>query len=411
MTQILQFLFWAAVAVILFTYIVFPALIFIRGRLVRKPYTVADITPPVSMIIAAHNEAANIAAKLDNVLAMDYPREQFEVIVASDGSNDGTNEIVQGYAAQNVRLLALPRQGKAPALDAGVAASRGEILVFSDANSMYHPQSLRALARPFADPDVGGVAGNQVYTSKKSASLSGDGEQSYWSFDRKLKQSQSKSGNAISATGAIYAIRRSLFRGVPVGVTDDFAVSTDVIAQGKRLVFAPDAIAYEPVAGTGGVEFGRKTRVITRGLRGVLVVRRELLNPFRYGFYAFQLFSHKVLRRLVVFPLVLLLIVSPFLWNTGLIYQVATAAQLVFYGCALVGMLFHSSTLGRLKIFTIPFFFCMVNVAALIAAINLIRGHRIDFWEPQRQDRPVSVAPDASNPGSTVSDRGQAISQ
>jgi cellulose synthase/poly-beta-1,6-N-acetylglucosamine synthase-like glycosyltransferase len=194
MTQILQFLFWAAVAVILFTYIVFPALIFIRGRLVRKPYAVADITPPVSMIIAAHNEAANIAAKLDNVLAMDYPREQFEVIVASDGSNDGTNEIVQGYADQNVRLLALPRQGKAPALDAGVAASRGEILVFSDANSMYHPQALRALARPFADPDVGGVAGNQVYTSKKSGSLSGDGEQSYWSFDRKLKQSQSKSG-------------------------------------------------------------------------------------------------------------------------------------------------------------------------------------------------------------------------
>lgn len=411
MTQILQFLFWAAVAVILFTYIVFPALIFIRGRLVRKPYAVADITPPVSMIIAAHNEAANIAAKLDNVLAMDYPREQFEVIVASDGSNDGTNEIVQGYADQNVRLLALPRQGKAPALDAGVAASRGEILVFSDANSMYHPQALRALARPFADPDVGGVAGNQVYTSKKSDSLSGDGEQSYWSFDRKLKQSQSKSGNAISATGAIYAIRRALFRGVPVGVTDDFAVSTDVIAQGKRLVFAPDAIAYEPVAGTGGVEFGRKTRVITRGLRGVLVVRRELLNPFRYGFYAFQLFSHKVLRRLVVFPLVLLLIVSPFLWNAGLIYQIATVAQLVFYGCALVGMLFHSSTLGRLKIFTIPFFFCMVNVASLIAAINLIRGHRIDFWEPQRQDRPVSAAPDAANSASTVSDRGQAISQ
>ncbi|MFN8567176.1 MAG: glycosyltransferase [Kouleothrix sp.] len=123
------------------------------------------------MVIAAHNEAANIGAKIDNILAMDYPHEQLEVIIASDGSNDGTNEIVQGYAAQNVKLLAPPRQGKAPALDAAVAAAHGDVLVFSDANSMYHPQALRALARPFADPEVGGVAGNRVYTAKKSASL------------------------------------------------------------------------------------------------------------------------------------------------------------------------------------------------------------------------------------------------
>lgn len=409
MSQVLQLLFWITVALIVFAYILFPAVVFVRGRLVRKPYTSADITPPISMVIAAHNEAANIGAKLDNILAMDYPREQLEVIIASDGSNDGTNEIVQAYAAQNVRLLALPRQGKAPALDAAVAAARGDVLVFSDANSMYHPQALRALARPFADAEVGGVAGNQVYTSKQSDSLSGDGEQSYWSFDRKMKQSQSKSGNAISATGAIYAIRRSLFRGVPVGVTDDFAVSTDVIAQGRRLVFAPDAIAYEPVAGTGGVEFGRKVRVITRGLRGVLVVRRELLNPLRYGFYAFQLFAHKVLRRLVVFPLLLLLILSPLLWNAGLIYQLATLAQLAFYGCALAGLLLKDTGLGRLKIFTIPFFFCMVNVASLIAAINLIRGHRIDFWEPQRHGQAAAANPDA-NQSNAVSDRGRAIS-
>ena len=320
-----------------------------------------------------------MAAKLDNILSLDYPRAQLEVIIASDGSNDGTNEIVRGYAGQGVKLLALPRQGKAPALDAAVAAAHGEILVFSDANSMYGPGALRALARPFADPEVGGVAGNQRYLSKKSESLSGDGEKSYWSFDRKLKQSQSRSGNAISATGAIYAIRRSLFRGVPVGVTDDFAVSTDVIVQGRRLVFAPDAEAFEPVAGSGGAEFGRKVRVITRGLRGVLVVRRELLNPLRYGFYAFQLFAHKVLRRLVVFPLLLLLLISPLLWNQGLIYQIATVAQLAFYGCALLGLLLANTRLGRLKPFTIPYFFCMVNAACMIATFNLIRGHRIDF--------------------------------
>ncbi len=400
MSLLLQALFWATFTAIVFTYVVFPAIIFVRGRLVRKPVRSAEITPTITMVIAAHNEAANIGAKLDNVLAMDYPREQLEVIVASDGSNDGTNEIVRGYAEQNVRLLALPRQGKAPALDAGVAAAQGDILVFSDANSMYHPQSLRALARPFADPEVGGVAGNQVYIAEPGEGLTGDGEQSYWSFDRKLKQSQSASGNAISATGAIYAIRRSLFRGVPVGVTDDFAVSTDVIAQGYRLVFAPDAIAYEPVASTGGIEFGRKVRVITRGLRGVLIVRRELLNPLRFGFYAFQLLSHKVLRRLVAFPLLLLLLLSPLLWNAGLVYQLATVLQLAFYGCALLGMLLRNQRIGRAKILTIPFFFCMVNVASMIAAINLIRGHRIDFWEPQR---PAGAPPAGDQAGQPIS--------
>lgn len=385
MIQILQIVFWAMVAVVLFTYAVFPAIVFVRGRLMRRPYKSADITPPISMIIAAHNEADSIAAKIDNILAMDYPREQLEVIIASDGSNDGTNEIVQSYASQHVTLLALPRQGKAPALDAAVAASHSEILVFSDANSMYHPGALRAIARPFADPEVGGVAGNQVYLTKRADALSGDGEQSYWSFDRKLKQSQSKAGNAISATGAIYAIRRALFRGVPVGVTDDFAVSTDVIAQGRRLVFAPDAIAYEPVARTGGIEFGRKVRVMTRGLRGVLVARRELLNPFRFGFYAFQLFMHKVMRRLVVFPLIILLVLSPLLWSAGVIYQIATLTQVLFYGCAILGSILSATKLGRIKLLTIPFFFCMVNIASLIAAVNLIRGRRIDFWEPQRE--------------------------
>src|SRR4029450_11670016 len=121
-------LFWAAVAVIVFTYILFPVLIFLRGRLLSRPYQTAEITPPISMIIAAHNEADGIGAKIDNILSLDYPRAQLEVIIASDGSNDGTNEIVRGYASQGVTLLALPRQGKAPALDAAVAAAPGGVL-------------------------------------------------------------------------------------------------------------------------------------------------------------------------------------------------------------------------------------------------------------------------------------------
>jgi glycosyltransferase involved in cell wall biosynthesis len=220
------------------------------------------------MVIVAHNEAAHIGAKLENILSLDYPHDRFDVVVASDGSNDETETIVRGYADRKVKLLSLPRQGKIPALNAAVAAATGEVLVFSDANSMYAPDALRALVRPLADPHVGGVAGDQRYFKERGGASAG--EHTYWNFDRMLKQAQSAAGNVISATGAIYAVRRSLFRTVPSGVTDDFAVSTAVIAQGYRLVFASDAAAYEPAAKASGIEFGRKTRVMTRGLRGAL---------------------------------------------------------------------------------------------------------------------------------------------
>ncbi len=378
-------LFWGALALVIYAYLIFPLLVLLRGVIWRQRYHSAPITPTVSLIIAAYNEAHSIRAKLENVLAMNYPHARLEVLVASDGSHDGTNEIVQEYADRGIRLLALPRQGKAAALNTAVAIATGDILVFSDANSMYVPDAIHALARPFADPTVGGVAGNQCYIKQKYKRVTNAGEHSYWNFDRKLKELQSEAGNAISATGAIYAIRRSLFQPAPAGVTDDFTISTGVIAQGYRLVFAPDAIAYEEVAASSRTEFGRKVRVMTRGLRAV-VWRRELLNPFRYGFYSLQLFSHKVVRRLVVLPLLVLLLVSPLLWSMGPFYQLATLAQAAFYSCGAIGVWLGDSRLGKQKIFALPAFFCMVNAAALLATMNLVRGHRIERWEPQRPD-------------------------
>jgi cellulose synthase/poly-beta-1,6-N-acetylglucosamine synthase-like glycosyltransferase len=377
-------IFWVAVALLAYSYVIFPAIVLLRGRLFHQPYQTADITPKVSIIIAAYNEQNDIGAKLENMLALDYPRDKVEIIVASDGSEDRTNEIVAGFADRGVTLLALPRQGKAGALNSAVAAATGEILVFSDANSIFSEGALRALIAPFADQSVGGVAGNQRYLPKSATVANNDGEQSYWNFDRQMKVSQSKAGNAISATGAIYAIRRSLFRTVPTGVTDDFVTSTSVIAQGKRLVFAPAAVAYEPVAGSNDREFGRKVRIMTRGLRAVIVMR-ELLNPFRYGFYAFQLFSHKVVRRLMFIPLIALLLVNPFLWNNGLFYQITMLLQIAFYGCALLGWRLADTPLGSLKFFSIPYYFCLIYAAAFVATLNIVRGRTIDRWQPQHQ--------------------------
>lgn len=380
-------LFWVLLSLIIYTYLIFPLLVILRGLIWQKPYKSEELSPlpRVSVIIAAYNEEREIGKKLDNILSLDYPQDRLEVVIASDGSTDRTEAIVQSYEGRGIKLLSLPRLGKAAALNAAVAASKGEILVFSDANSMYKSDALRALVSPFADPKIGGVAGNQRYLKKKDAGSAGAGERSYWDFDRVMKQFESRAGNAISATGAIYAIRRALFQPVMEGVTDDFFTSTSVIAQGFRLVFAPEAVAYESVAGTSGTEFGRKVRVITRGLRAVFIARRELLNPFRYGFYAIQLFSHKALRRVIVYPLILLFFVNAFVWQAGLFYQLMMIGQLAFYGLGFIGMLLDGTRFRRVKIFTIPFYFCLVNAAVLVATINIARGQQIKRWEPQRK--------------------------
>jgi cellulose synthase/poly-beta-1,6-N-acetylglucosamine synthase-like glycosyltransferase len=381
MTLIAQFVFWISAALIGYAYAGFPLLIAVRGALFPKPHRPADITPTVSLIVAAHNEGEVIADKMRNISELDYPAGQLEAIVASDGSSDRTVELARALAGPNVRVIDLPRQGKAAALNAAIAEASGDILVMSDASSMYRPDAIRKLVRHFADDQIGGVAGNQRYT-KKDRATDNAGESAYWDFDRQLKLWESQAGNTISATGSIYAIRRSLFQGVPAGVTDDFAVSTSVIAQGFRLLFEPDAVAFEAVAPTQKREFARKVRVMTRGLSGVLY-RRELLNPFRFGFYAVQLFTHKLLRRLLFIPLVLIFLSNLLLIPVHRFYVLTMAAQTAFYGAALVGWWLMRRGVRMPKPLSIATYVCMVYAAAAVATWNVVRGRRIVSWTPQ----------------------------
>jgi cellulose synthase/poly-beta-1,6-N-acetylglucosamine synthase-like glycosyltransferase len=375
--------FWMSAGTIAATYVAFPALLLVRGRVVRRPVAAADITPDVSLVIAAHDEELSIGAKLDNVLALDYPADRIQVLIASDGSTDRTNAIVAAFADRGIRLLALPRVGKAAALNAALAEATGEIVVFSDANSMFEPGAIRAIVRPFADAAVGGVAGDQRYDRGGASGAMAEGERGYWDLDRLLKLAETASGSVTSATGAIYAVRRALIPLVMDGVTDDFYTSTAVVAAGRRLVFAEDAAAHEPVASSGGVEYGRKVRVMTRGLRGV-IVRRSLLDPRRHGFYSIQLLWHKLLRRLMVFPLLAVAVTSPFLWGRGWLYRLATVGQAAFYGLAGAGIALRHRPESRARHLALPAYFCLVNMAALQATLNIVRGRRIDRWEPMR---------------------------
>lgn len=378
-----RLLFWAGAATLAWTLAVFPAVVILRGTFLRRPHREEAITPDVTIVVSAHNEVASIGGKLESLIALDYPSDRVEIIVASDGSDDGTNELVATFADRGVRLLALERVGKAVALNTAVAEATGEILVFSDANSLFAPDALRALIGPFADPEVGGVAGDQRYLPADGMV----GERSYWSFDRVMKAYESHAGHVISATGAIYAICRSLFQPVPGDVTDDFVISTGVIEQGRRLVFAPEAVAFEPVSSASDVEFGRKVRIATRGFRSVLA-RRALLDPRAHGFYALQLLSHKVLRRLMAIPLLAIALATAMLWQRGGVYQLAGVAQAAFYGLAGLGIALGDRPAGRHPLLSLPAFFMVVNWAALLAAVNVLRGRRIERWEPARASDP-----------------------
>jgi cellulose synthase/poly-beta-1,6-N-acetylglucosamine synthase-like glycosyltransferase len=373
--------FWGSVAALAYAFVAYPLVVLVRAQLRPRPYLRLPITPRLTVIIAAHNEAAVIGRKLDALLGGDYPADCLQVIVASDGSDDATVRIVGGLDHPAITVLDLPRRGKAQTLNEAVEHATGEILVFTDANSVLATDALRHLVSPFADSAVGGVAGNQVY--RRAAGDAGTGELAYWDIDRRMKFAESSAGSAVSATGALYAIRRELFQSIPDGVTDDFITSARIVAQGRRLVFVSDAIAIEEVASTSGAEFARKVRVMTRGLRGVLLVR-GLLNPARHGFYAVQLFSEKVMKRLSVLPLLAMLAAGALMWHRAWIYRVTTIGQLSILLAGAIGVRFQDRPLGRLPFFSLPAYFCMANAAALLALRNVLTGRRLVQWRPAR---------------------------
>lgn len=399
-------LFGAAFGVAVITYLVFPIVLVVRGFVRRRtivPQREGGFEPFVSVIIAARNEAHRIGPKLESIVASELPSFRREVIVASDGSTDETRSIVMRFADQGVSFVALPSVGKAAALQAAVVQARGDILVFTDAGGELEPSALTSLIEPFADPSVGGVAGDQRYRRDAREHGLSSGERTYWGLDRVLKRAEGRSGSVVSSTGALHAIRRELYEPIPPGVTDDAFLSMGVVARGSRLVFAPDAVAWEATAATPRAEFDRKVRVMTRGFR-TIAARRALLNPFRYGFYSIELFAHKVLRRLMAPVLVVLMMSSLALWNAGPMYRFAAIAQIAAYGLGVVGLPLAGTRLGRVPVLAFPAFFVTANAAAVVALLRIARGQTVRSWEPtghvveptifeafQRGSRPIRV--------------------
>lgn len=379
-----ELILFGALGLVVYVYAGYPLLVRMRGHLGGRATKAGEIAPHVSIIIAAHNEAAVIAAKLENTLVLDYPPEQREILVASDGSTDDTDVIVARYVPQGVRLLRLPRCGKMRAIERAARAAQGEILVLTDANIQVEPQALRALVAHFEDQEVGGVCGcKKVRHAAGTAAV--QGESLYWRYEQFLKRWESRAGSTLAADGSLYAIRRQLFQAPEdPAQADDFTLSARIPLRGYRLVFEPRAVAWEAAPVSARQEFWRKVRVANHSLRAIGELRAAL-NPWRTGFYAVQMWSHKLLRYFLPVPLALALAASAALDGASPWYGFLFAAHLVFYSFALIGATQGNRRWGRHPVFHGPFYFCLAHSAAFLGALSLLQGHRTAAWEQHRE--------------------------
>jgi cellulose synthase/poly-beta-1,6-N-acetylglucosamine synthase-like glycosyltransferase len=362
-----------AFVVLLYVFLGYPlllrAVVFCRGaRRVERN----DSTPALSLVISAYNEAAVIRAKLDNVLELDYPREQLEVVVISDASSDGTDEIVTAFASRGVRLERRPtRKGKTAGLNWTVPRLRGTIVVFSDANTLYARDALRQIVRGFADPMVGCITGETQYLEGQSAADAG--ERTYWGYEGRIKRLETEVGSTVGGDGALYAIRRALWRALPETAINDFLNPLQIVEAGWRAIYAPEARGFEETAGDVSTEWRRRVRIVSRSWRAVWQAK-GVLNPFRVGFFTVSIVSHKILR-----------------WLSGLFVGICGAAVLkvvlsnellVLAGLVLagaVGLAALVSAQWRRRL-ALPLYAVVIQAASLVGVTKGIFGIVSGTW-------------------------------
>jgi cellulose synthase/poly-beta-1,6-N-acetylglucosamine synthase-like glycosyltransferase len=383
MMNVFEWVFWLSVAAVVMITIGYPLFIGLVSPFVRKRTPAGGIEPRVTLIIAAYNEEKNIGAKLENSLLLDYPGDKLEIIVASDGSSDGTNRIVEEFGSRGVRLAAFPRTGKTGCQNRVARMASGDILVFSDANAAYDRAAIRMLVRNFADPAIGGVCGQLNYQVEGGGA--GASEDAYWKYEKFIKSCESNLSSVLGANGSIYAVRKAEYVELPEDLISDFVEPLAVVRNGHRFVYEPEAVSTEESSGSYGGEYRRKVRILTRSIRGLLFMS-ALLNPFRYGVFALQLIMHKLLRFL-----------TPLFLISGALALVALGALGAYRwllvcaaaGTAIAALVATREGRARANIFVrlcnFYFYYLMANYALVLAWRNVLRGTRMTLWSPERK--------------------------
>jgi cellulose synthase/poly-beta-1,6-N-acetylglucosamine synthase-like glycosyltransferase len=377
--------FWVCLGLVTYIYVGYLAGVFLLAPILSRNVTKADIEPSITVVIAAFNEEREIESTVVNKLSQDYPSDRLEVIVVSDGSTDRTDEIIRSLAGSyqgRLRLLRQePRRGKTQALNMAVAHASGDILVFSDANSIYASDALRVLVRSFADPSVGYVTGRMIYTNPDGSGF-GEGSSAYICYENLLRSLETRLGSVVGVDGGIDAVRGDLYIPMPPDQLPDFVLPLSVVEQGKRVVYEPDALLYESALSHAGDELRMRVRVSLRAL-WALYDKRNLLNPFRFPVYSWQLVSHKLLRYGAFF----------FLMGTLVFNAVATIGdrsfyrwflvlQLVAYAFAALGHLFRRSPTKASKLMA-PYYFVVLNAACALAFWKFLTRQKIVLWKPR----------------------------
>ena len=385
-------LFWVCVGGIVYTYAGYPAVVFLLARLKPKARAPAPTTPSVTLLIAAYNEEREIEGKIRNCLELEYPKDLLQILIVTDGSTDGTPGIVEKYAGADIELLHEPgRRGKMAAINRAMPFVRGEVIVFSDANNHYLPDTLRQLAAPFSDPQVGAASGAKVI-EKGDGSL-GASEGAYWKYESFIKKQESRLGSCTSAAGEILAIRKALYIPPPDHViNDDFFIAMQVLRQGFRLVYVPEAKSIERVSPTAQDEIVRRTRINAGRYQAIAMAGRVL--PFNRPLLVWQVISHKFLRPIV--PLLMLgaglsnlsAVILPPPSNSLLLLgapfgTILLVLQALFYALAFIGGRFpKQGEHGKLvNLLYLPTFLMNSNLAAFKGFIRFLRGGQSHLWE------------------------------
>jgi cellulose synthase/poly-beta-1,6-N-acetylglucosamine synthase-like glycosyltransferase len=385
MTTLAAVVAWTALLIVAYVYVGYPLTLWVLARLRRREVRQAEAVPPVTLIISAYNEARSIQRKLENALALDYPSNRLQIVVVSDASTDRTDEIVEKFTMHGVTLLRMPsRGGKTTGLNAAVRIAGGDIVVFSDANILYQRDAIRCLVQNFTDPSVGCVTGDSRYVSADHGAAHVQ-ENTYWGYERFIRSLESEIGSMVGGDGAIFAIRRSLYTPLPAEAINDLVIPLQIVERGYRAVFERSAIGLEPSAGHFSGEFRRKRRIVNRSWRGVMSVR-GVLDPRRVGLFAWQVWSHKVARWLVL-PLMVAGAAACFVASPlGIGYRLVTWGFVASLGAAVLGAVLPERAGGVARVPHAIYYFYMVNIAATLGIVAALAGRVEVTWTSERSE-------------------------
>lgn len=363
-----------------YPYIVYPVVVWVIARLTNHPVDKDDTVRSVTVVIAAHNEARHIAATVQNKLQQNYPPAKLNVFVVSDGSDDGTDDIVQNICDSNERVKLIRqdlRQGKTAALNLALGCIDTEIIVFSDANSIYDSNAVKSLVRNFADPNVGYVTGKMIYVASDGSTI-GDGCSAYMRYENRIRSLESKIGSIVGVDGGIDAVRSGLYVPMRDDQLPDFVLPLAIVKQGFRVVYEPEAVLFEEPLTSQSDEFRMRVRVATRAI-WALLDHLELLNPFKHGWFSFQILSHKWMRYASFIPLGLVAILTPLLASKSTFHGILLWAEVAFVISALA-----SVSASRLLVFPgYCQYFLILNLSSLVAAYKVLKGQRYVTWKPR----------------------------